>query len=335
MLDMASTTDRKVLRLPSRLALSVSLAMAACLLWAYWPAVDLMVRRWIVDAQYQYCFLVPFFAAALLWMRRDRLPAEDLRGSWWGLPVLAAALGLYLYGAFIFVRWCEAISLVPCLAGLCLLLGGWRLLGWAWPSLAFLAFMVPLPFRVEMAFADRLQAWSTLSSTYCLQTFGFPAFNEGTDILINEDRLKVVKACSGLSMLMTFFALSTAVAFLVKRPRWEKLVVVASAAPIALAANITRITSTAVLYQFVQNERVREAAHDLAGLMMMIVGLSLLGAELAFMSYLVVRPASAAQDKPFTKPVLPQNVPPRIVQHKPGGPKPNGPKAGGRRARTV
>src|SRR5713101_5841992 len=101
---MASTTDRKVIRTPSRLTLGLSLAIVACLLWAYWPALTVMVRRWIVDAQYQYCFLVPLFAAALLWMRRDRLPSEGVRGSWWGLPVLTAAIGLYLYGAFIFVR---------------------------------------------------------------------------------------------------------------------------------------------------------------------------------------------------------------------------------------
>jgi exosortase len=332
---MASTTDTKVFRLPSRLGLGLSLALAACLLWAYWPALTVMVRRWIVDAQYQHGFLVPVFAIALLWLRRHRFPFEQLRGSWWGFPVLTVALGLYLFGTVFFYQWFEAISLVPCLLGLCLLLGGWRLLGWVWPSLAFLAFMIPLPFQVEMAFADRLQAWSALASTYCLQTIGFPAFNEGTDILINESRLGVVKACSGLSMLMTFFALSTAVAFLLKRPLWEKLVVVASAAPIALASNVARITSTAALYQLVENEKVREMAHDSAGLLMMVFGLALLGVELAFLSYLVVKPAPSGQEKAFSKPVLPQNVPPKPAKAKARGPKPNGAKTAGPKIRTV
>src|SRR5207249_8788428 len=130
-----------------------------------------------------------------------------------------------------------------CLAGLCLLLGGWPLLRWAWPSIAFLAFMIPLPYRVEMAFCERLQALSSAASTFCLQTLGFAAFHEGSDILLNDSHMVVERACSGLSMLLTFFALSTAVALLLNRHAWAKAVVVISAIPIALAANVTRITA--------------------------------------------------------------------------------------------
>jgi hypothetical protein len=64
---------------------------------------------------------------------------------------------------------------LPYLAGIALLLGGWQTLQWAWPSIAFLAFMIPLPWRVENALGPPLQFLATTASTYLLQTLGFMA----------------------------------------------------------------------------------------------------------------------------------------------------------------
>src|SRR5205823_2930976 len=137
--------NNDVLRFRAALLPGVAAALAACVLWAYWPALAVMARRWWVDVQYSHGFLVPVFAVALLWFRRGLYQPGQARPQWWGLPVLGTALGMYLYGSYVYKQWYEAISLVPCLAGLCLLLGGWKLLHWTWPSIAFLAFMVPLP----------------------------------------------------------------------------------------------------------------------------------------------------------------------------------------------
>ena len=203
----------------------------------------------------------------------------------------------------LYFTWFEAISLLLCVAGFCFLIGGWPLFRWAWPSVAFLAFMVPLPFRVESAFCERLQAMAAAASTFSLQTMGFPAIREGNDILIHDERVGVEKACSGLSMMMTFFCLSTAVALLVKRPVWQKLVIVVSAIPIALLSNITRVTATVILFQLSADKGIRVKAHDWAGYMMMILGLLLLWAELKYLSWLV--PEDGRQpNKPVHKPSL-------------------------------
>ena len=53
----------------------VTLAAAAVLTVimaiTYWSAVAALVRRWYGDPDYTYGFLVPIFAAVLLWYRRD------------------------------------------------------------------------------------------------------------------------------------------------------------------------------------------------------------------------------------------------------------------------
>ena len=50
-------------------------------------------------------------------------------------------------------------------------------------------------------------------------------------------------------MMMLFFAICVGAAFLSRRPLWERLLMVASAAPIAVLANVARIVVTAIFYQ--------------------------------------------------------------------------------------
>src|SRR5207244_3682980 len=85
----------------------------------------------------------------------------------------------------------DALALLPTLFGTVLLVGGWSVLSWAWPALAFLAFMMPLPYTVEVALALPLRGLATMISTYTLQTLGCPAMAEGNIILIEDIQLGV------------------------------------------------------------------------------------------------------------------------------------------------
>src|SRR5437868_1795661 len=205
--------------------------LGIAMLWAYWPTFGVMAQKWMHDPQYSHGYLVPAFSAVLLWMRRKELAALPLRFSGWGFAFLGFGVALRLAGTFFYYRWFDEFSLLPTLAGLALLLGGWSMLRVSWPAIAFLAFMFPLPYRVETALAAPLRHVATLVSTYLLQLIGMPALSEGNVIIINETKLGVVDACSGLSMLLIFFALSTAFAMLVRRPTLDKILVVLSAVP--------------------------------------------------------------------------------------------------------
>jgi exosortase len=263
-------------------------ALAAALLWIYGPTLADMAGRWGSEAQYSHGFLVPLFSAYLLWSRRGLLAGqESARPSVWGLPVLALALALRFAGIYLYFDWLSAIALVPCLAGLTLLAGGGRALRWAWPALAFLAFMVPLPFRLEKALAAPLQRVATLVSTFALQTLGVVAFSEGNVIRLGEVRIGVVEACSGLSMLITFFALSTAVILVSTRSPLERGLIFLSAVPIALLANILRIVITAILHKTIGSE-FAEWFHDQAGWVMMPAALVMLWVEVRLLSWVLL-----------------------------------------------
>jgi exosortase len=274
-----------------KLSFLAALALAVtAVLWAYWTTLGEMAQRWARDPQYSHGYLVPFFALALLWLRRTKLASATTQGSWWGVPLLAAGIALRLIGGFYCYIWLDAISLLPCLAGLVLILGGRPAWGWSWPAIAFLAFMIPLPYRFSVALAGPLQNFATICSTFCLQTLGLPALAEGNVILLNEVEIGIVEACSGLRMLVIFFALSTGFALVIRRALWEKLLIVASAVPIALVVNVIRITTTGVLYQTAGNEWAHAVFHDLAGWLMMPLALGILGLELKLLKNLFLDP---------------------------------------------
>jgi exosortase len=277
--------------MPRWQAASGFIGLGLIILWAYAPALWAMGQKWSADPQYSHGFLVPVFGAVLLWHRRARLREHTLRPSPWGLALVLAGLGVHLAGAYWYLDWLDMVSLLPVLTGLCFCFGGLPALRWAWPSITFLVFMLPLPYRLEVALSHPLQRFATLSSTYALQTLGFPVYAEGNIIVLEETRIGVVQACNGLGMLVTFFALATAVAFYVSRPVVDKALIVVSAIPIALLVNVVRITATAIIYAEVGKEMGDLVFHDLAGWLMMPLALGLLWLEVRVLSRLLLEPA--------------------------------------------
>src|SRR5262249_22060885 len=144
--------------------------LGVCVVWAYWPTLEGMGDRLAHDPQYSHGLLVPLFALVGLWSRPPPKPRGRPRPSSGGLPLLAAAVALRLAAAYVGLGSLEGPSLLLSLAGVCLLVVGGPALRWTWPAIGFLAFMLPLPYTVEMALAHPLRNLATTMSTYALQT---------------------------------------------------------------------------------------------------------------------------------------------------------------------
>jgi exosortase len=268
------------------------LVLAPSLLWSYWTTLQTMAERWSNDPQYSHGFLVPVFASVVLWHRRA-LRSAPARPTVWGLVVLVLAAALRIAAAVVGIEAVDAFSLLPALMGLSLLLGGWAALRWVWPAVAFLGFMLPLPFMLEMTLAHPLRQLATRVSTFVLQTLGYPALAEGNIIYIDDVKLGVIEACSGLGMLMTFFALATAMAVVIQRRLLDKLVIVVSAVPIAVIANVARVTALGIAY-YDGGPAAGEWLHEWVGWLMMPLALALLSLELWYLDHVLIDTGPAA-----------------------------------------
>ena len=191
-----------------------------------WLSVDL----WYEYQDYVYGFFVVPFSGFLLWDRRDMLKGIVLRISWWSIPCFLIGVSMRIIAIYRFTQVLEALSMIPILAGLVLFVGGWQAMKWSWSAIAFLVFMIPLPSFLAGAFSQVLQRVGTGISVFTLQTLGMPAVADGNVIVLSNARLGVVEACSGIRMLMLFFAACVGAAFLLRhRDLLTRILIILSA----------------------------------------------------------------------------------------------------------
>jgi exosortase len=263
-----------------RATVATTAAIVGGVAWAYAPTLATLVRRWEEEPQYSHGFVVPILALVVWLVRRSRFPVTSSQPSWWGLAFLAFGAALRLAGAYFSFDWLDAVSLLPVFLGFSLLAGGWQLCRQVAPAVALLLFLIPFPFQVEGLLSAPLQRLATLTSTYMLQTFGLPAVSEGNVIHIDDMKIGVVEACSGLGMLSAFFALSTTAALVLRRPLRDRVVVFLSAIPIGVFMNLLRITATGLVYGASGSQTAQAFFHALAGWLMMPGALAALALEL-------------------------------------------------------
>jgi exosortase len=271
---------------------------------AYAPNFRDLGRTWSTDENYSHGFLVIPIALFILRRRLKEIPWEESAdigaAPWWGWGLLAAALVARFAAYEGGFQWAETATLLPAIVGLTWAFGGWPLLERAWPAILFLVFMLPLPNSVNDLIALPLQRLAATGSYFCLQLAGFWVIQQGNVLHLTTPfgtrLLDVALACSGLKMLMTLAATVTATILLLPLPTWKRLVLLASAVPIALFSNLIRILTTGLCYYYIEGEGGRRWAHDTSGWMMMPLALIVVGIELLILSWLVPERAEAEED---------------------------------------
>jgi exosortase len=270
-----------------------SLVVGAVGLWSFWPTVLGLIQTWEREPDYSHGWLVVPMTLFLLWNRRDSMPKMEVGWHWWALPFLALVLAIRIFGAWSFFDFVEAWGIPFSVIGLCWLAFGRNWVVWALPALAFLFFMIPLPFRIENQFSQPLQLVATKLSVLTLQTLGQPAVAEGTTILLGSHHLEVERACSGLRIFFGMFAMSYVYCVLSRRSWLERLLILLATIPIALIANATRIVLTAFAFQWFPGEWAQHLSHDLMGFFMIALAAAMFGAFLWYLGHLFVPPGGA------------------------------------------
>jgi exosortase len=256
--------------------------------WAYAPTLGMLAHSWSSQPDYSHGFLVPPLALLFLWLRRDRMPATT-QGSLSGLVLLLLAMSVHVAGGMYYLEALQGWSIPVWIAGICVLLGGWKFLQWCLPALIFLLFMVPLPYRLEIGLSGPLQRISTEVSCWVLQSLGYPALAEGNVIQLDQLELEVARACSGLRIFVSIVALAYAYAILVKRPWWMKALLFACVPLVAITANSARVIAIALIVPHLSTSAGRAWLHDVAGWLVIPLAAGLLGAALWYFGKLFVQ----------------------------------------------
>ncbi len=285
---MSQEQQEAAIHRPRSITLVAAALLTVILAATYWSAMAALVRRWYGDPDYTYGFLVPVFAGVLLWYRREMLQGVEYQGSFWGLLLLAVAGAMRIASAYYYFDLLDPASLIPCLAGITLFAGGRKAMDWAWPAIAFLVFMIPLPGFLSDLMGGPLRELATAGSTFVIQTLGIPSVAEGNVILLSDSQVGVAEACNGLRNMMMFMAMCVGFAAISRRTPVEKVIIVVSAAVLALVANVVRIAATAILHSMASHQAATTFYHDLAGAFMIPLAALFLWLELVYLDRVFV-----------------------------------------------
>lgn len=277
-------------------------ALLVAIGWAYWPAMVEMVAAWNRDPDYSHGFLVAPIAVFFLWSRRAHLRRDVVAPSLAGLVVLAGCLMIRAAAGVYFLGPVDSWTIPLSIAGAVMLVGGWPLLRWAAPSIAFLYFMIPIPYSAETWLSVPLQGIATKLSTETLQLLGQPALAEGNVIWLQETPLMVAEACSGLRILVGVFALAFAFVLFSNWSWWQKALVLVAAIPVALLSNTLRIVATALLQRMVSGEVAHAFSHDFAGVVMIPLAAALFWLLLVYLDRLFPRVEAVTPYQMVTQP---------------------------------
>lgn len=263
------------------------ISLCGAFAWSYWPTVMSLWQIWSRDGDHSGGKVVAPIVAYLVWSDRKTLRTLQVRTCWWGLIVLVLAQAVRLGGILLSYGSIEAYSLVLTVVGVVLLVFGsqiaWRM-KWV---LLLLMLMVPLPRTIHSAIALPMQTWATASAVFGLELLGVLVARDGNVLRLGEGTtIAVAEACSGLRMLNAFIVVAAVMAFVVRRPRWQKAVLVLSSIPVAILANTTRLVATVLLFQVASSELAEKFFHDFAGLTMMPLAVLASVGLLALMKWL-------------------------------------------------
>jgi exosortase len=183
----------------------------------------------------------------------------------------------------------ERYALVLAVAALVLLVAGREILRQVLWVLLFLFLLVPLPSFIHGMISPPLQTMATTGAVFLLEAFAVGVSRQGNVVILGETTpIAVAEACNGLRMLTAFAIVAAFVAYMVKRPRWQKATLLISSIPVGVMCNIIRIFVTALLMLLVSTEIGEKFFHDFAGLVMMPAAVLLIFGELWVMDKVFV-----------------------------------------------
>jgi exosortase len=252
----------------------VVLAVLTVVLY-YHIAVKLVVD-WHDLPDFSHGFLIPFFAAFLLWDKRIKLRSLPVRPSWAGISLVVLGLFELLLGVLGADLFLQRTSFILLAAGIV-----WTLLGRAFLSeLKFVLFVIllaiPLPTIVFNQITFPLQIEASTLASQLLQLVGVPVLRDGNIIQLPAMPLEVAEACSGIRSLMSLFTVAVIYGYFLERQTWRRTVLALSAIPIAVTANVVRIFGTGLCVQYWNPERALGFFHEFSGWLMFLVSLSCL-----------------------------------------------------------
>jgi exosortase len=251
-------------------------SIAVLLAVLYYRVVIKLVYDWYTLPDYSHGFLVPVFAAFLVWDKRKAITETPIKPTWAGIVLVVFAIGVLILGVYGVELFTARISFVLLLTGII-----WTLLGSAMLRelrfpLMVLVLAIPFPAIVFNQITFPLQLFASKIASQILPLLGVPVLLEGNVIRLPVMPLEVAEACSGIRSLMSLFTLAVFYGYFLEKTTIRRIILALASIPIAVTANALRIVGTGLCVQYWDPDKALGFFHEFSGWVMFVISLGCL-----------------------------------------------------------
>jgi exosortase len=227
---------------------------------AYWPTLRWLVASWLSNDYYSHGFIVPVVSGFFVWTKRKHFKKKE--PSIIGIFPLVLGVLLYILTFVLEIRLLGVFSLLSIITALVFFVFGVHTVRAILFPLVFLVFMIPAPFVPDIAY--RLQEISVLCSSWLLKSFGLPIISSGPEISLENNVFTIGLPCSGINTFIALLALAAVYGYILTGPLLRRVILFIVAFPVAVAANILRITSVITVAYYFSVQTATGWYHDLS-----------------------------------------------------------------------
>jgi exosortase len=248
-------------------------AMAVLATSDAWSDIFLIARR---NEEYSHIFLVPFVAAAMIYVRRARFRYCKPTGTILGFVIAALGWAVHVFGFYHNYESLWHVGAVTVVVGCVLSIFGKHALFRFFPAFAVLIFLVPVPGIIRLKIAAPLETWTAQLSELLLNAVNMGVTRNGNQLWVGGRPVNIAEACNGLRMVFALILVSYFFCFALPLRNSVRFIILLASPFAAMACNVVRILPTVWLYG--RSMRAGDIFHHYSGwLMLPISFLILLG----------------------------------------------------------
>ncbi len=260
----------------SRLDWLPYIIVAILLVVLYYRVAVKLVYDWYTIPDYSHGFLVPLFAAFLVWDKRKVLKAIPIRQTWSGIVLVVFSIMVLILGVYGVELFTARISFILMITGLIATFFGWAMVRELRFPLLVLVLAIPFPAILFNRITFPLQLLASRIASDILPWLGVPTLHEGNVIELPIMKLEVAEACSGIRSLMSLFTLAVFYGYFLERTTKRRVILALASIPIAVTANVARIVGTGLCVQYWDPDKALGFFHEFSGWVMFVVSLACL-----------------------------------------------------------
>lgn len=240
------------------------------------PIFPDMFYQWINNQDNSHCILIPFVSIFLGYKYAKTITKEMIKPYGPGIIFLVISLFIYIIsvvgGIVLFAR----IAFILILISLILFNLGHGVIRRLYFPLFFLFFMIPIPATLYSMVAFPLQLFASKVSANAIYSIGIPVIREGNVLNLTNSSLEVVEACSGIRSLISYITIGVLFVHISETSFVKKILLLCSTVPLALMANIARISSSCILAHFYGEKVAKGFLHEFSGIAVFVLGIILI-----------------------------------------------------------